>query len=123
MEQKTYAERKIRMAFSKAGSKAMEWRAVGSITIYAPGLPEPVVISDVAWLIVLHEARGPSELRHAEVRLLSALDRASEDVFLAAGRQYVLRRVGRIAQFVLAALLGFALHGPLVILVRHILGA
>lgn len=123
MDEQRYAERKIRVALVRAGSKTTEWRAVGSVTIVVPGWLEPLVIKDVNWVLVLQEAGAPGELRDAELRILTAFEHASWETTLRALKTRILAYLLDVLKTVVWVVLGFALHDPVHTLFNYVVRA
>lgn len=123
MDEQRYAERKIRVAVSKAGSKTMEVRAFGSVTLAGPGLKEPVVIKDVPWVIICTEAEEPGELRTAVIEIQAAFENAGLDTTLRVLRERVKSFLGSVLFTLVWVLLGFALHDPVRGLLNYVFRA
>lgn len=113
MTETSYAERKIRFATTSADSKVTEWRALGSLTINGPGFEAPVTLRG-PYVVTLHAAGDPGELRRAEVRFLESLQCNCWD--------RLLGRIAVVNWLLAAAGLGAILSGPIWTLVRTILG-
>lgn len=63
-----FAERKSRVVHQGAEKKT-EWRAVGSITIFAPELDAPLILDGANYIVFFKEAQRDGELREAFVML------------------------------------------------------
>lgn len=62
------AERKSRVVHQGAERKT-EWRAVGSITIFAPELDAPLILDGANYIVFFKEAQRDGDLREAFVML------------------------------------------------------
>ncbi len=62
------AERKSRVVHQGAEKKT-EWRAVGSITIFAPELDAPLILDGANYIVFFKEAQRDGDLREAFVML------------------------------------------------------
>lgn len=62
------AERKSRVVHQGA-ERRTEWRAVGSITIFAPELDAPLILDGANYIVFFKEAQRDGELREAFVML------------------------------------------------------
>lgn len=113
MTQTTFAERKIRFATTSADSKATQWRALGSLTITGPGFAVPITLRG-PYVVTLHEAGDPGELRQAEVRFLESIQCNCW--------RTLLERLLLTSWLLAAAGVGAVMSGPLRTLVRTALG-
>ena len=69
MENETsIADRKSRVVHQGAERKT-EWRAVGSITIFAPELDAPLILDGANYIVFFKEAQRDGDLREAFVML------------------------------------------------------
>jgi len=69
MEQDGFASRKSRVVHFAADDKGPVWRSVGSVTIFAPELDEPLHLRGVGYTVFLQEARDEGDLRYALITL------------------------------------------------------
>lgn len=69
MEKERIADQKSRIIHFGADERSPVWRSVGSVTIVAPNLDEPLNLRGVGYTVFLQEARREGELREALVFL------------------------------------------------------
>ncbi|MCA9244409.1 MAG: hypothetical protein KDA32_10670 [Phycisphaerales bacterium] len=69
METERFANQKSRVFHMGADERTPVWRSVGSVTIVAPNLDEPLHLRGVGYTVFLQEARQEGELREALIFL------------------------------------------------------